>query len=96
MFEAITYTRVRGLRFWGKYFLQLRGLTFDATVALDFAFAFSRSFWVRVDDLHVIFLGNVGPSCEKELVQSHCLYMFTLHFVQRLNDIQQDFAGYKF
>ena len=67
--------------------MRLSGLTFDAT--LDLAFAFSRSFWVRVDDSYVIFLGSVGLS--------FCLYMFGLHFafVQRLNDIQQNLGGYK-
>ena len=56
---------------------------------LTLAFAFSRSFWVRVDDSHVIFLGSVNPS--------FCLYTFRLHFafVQRLNDVQQNFGGYK-
>ena len=37
---------------------------------LTLSFAFSRSFWVRVDDLHVIFLGSVGPSCEKNLYKA--------------------------
>ena len=47
------------------------------------------AFWVRVDDLHVIFLGSVGPSFG--------LYMFRLHFafIPWLNDIQQNFGGYK-
>ena len=37
---------------------------------LTLAFAFSRSFWVRVDDSHVIFLGSVGPSWEKYLYKA--------------------------
>ena len=55
---------------------------------LTLAFAFSKSFCVRVDDSHVIFLGSVRPS--------FCLYKFRLHFtfVQWLNDIQQNFGGY--
>ena len=41
---------------------------------LTLVFAFSRSFCVGVDDSHVIFLGSVGPSCKKKLVQSHSVF----------------------
>ena len=66
VFETITYTRVHGLRCWGKYFLWLCGLMASRSMLrLALPFAFSRSFWVRVDDSHLIFLGSVGPCCEK-------------------------------
>ena len=77
---------VRGHHIYKKYVDSVvGGSTFCGLVAsrsmlrLTLAFAFSRSFWVRVDDSYVIFLGSVGPS--------FCLYTFGLHFafVQRLN-----------
>ena len=37
---------------------------------LTLAFAFSRSFWVSVDNLYVIFLGSVGLSCKKNLYEA--------------------------
>ena len=64
-------TRVCGLCCWGKYFLQLRGLTFDAT--LDFSICFL-----------MILLGPLGwmtcmlsssrSALRKELVQSHSVF----------------------
>ena len=63
---------------------------------LTLTFAFSRSFWVRVDDSHVIFLGSVGPSCEKYLYKA----ILSLQVQTSLrvcstvkNDIQQNFGG---
>ena len=87
---------VRGHHIYKKYLDSVvGGSTFCGLAAsrlmlrLTLAFAFSRSFWVRVDDSYVIFLGSVGLS--------FCLYTFELHFafVQRLNDIQQNLGGYK-
>ena len=65
---------------------------------LTLAFAFSRSFGVRMDNSHVIFLGSVGLHLAKRsCTKPFCLYTFKLHFafVQRLNDIQENFGGYK-
>ena len=53
------------------------GSTFCGFVAsrlmlrLGLAFAFSRSFWVRVDDSHVIFLRNVEKNLCKAILSLH-------------------------
>ena len=69
-------------------FLRLRGLTFDATLDFSICAFFGLG---RTTRSHVIFLGSVGPSCEKYLhVQSHSVFnTFRLHFafVQRLKMI---------
>ena len=69
-------------------FRRLRRLTFDAT--LDFSICtFSRSFWVRVDDLIARYLSRKCRSILRKVLaftKPFCLYTFRLHFafVQRL------------
>ena len=75
--------RVHGLRCWGKYFLRLCGLTFNAM--LDFSIYFLKIF-VRVDDSHIIFLGSVGLS--------FCLYTFQSSLCVP-STVKQNFDGYK-
>ena len=63
---------VRGHHIYKSTWTPLLGevLSGASRLRLTLAFAFSRSFWVRVDNLHVIFLGSVGPSCEKNLYKA--------------------------
>ena len=80
-------------------FLRLRGLTFDATLA--FALSQGPFGLGRMTRSHVIFLGNVCPSCEKYT----CMYkvILSLHVQTSLrvrstpvkNDIQQNFGRCK-
>ena len=94
------YTRVRGLRCWGKYFLRLRGLTFNAT--LDFSICFLKILLCRSGRL-ARYLPRECTTCrsvmqKKTYTKPFCLYTFRLHFafVQWLNDIDKILADIKF
>ena len=89
---------VRGHHIYKNTWTPLLGEVLSAAsrLRLTLAFAFSRSIWVRVDDSHVIFLGSVGPSCEENLYKAILsLHVQTSFRVRSMDDIQQNFGGYK-
>ena len=71
MFEAITYTRIRGLRCCRKYF-------YAASRPHVRCYAWLSICFLKIlgwGDSHVIFPGSLGPSCEKNL----CGAILSLH-----------------
>ena len=88
---------VRGHHIYKSMWTSLLGEVLSAASAsrsmlrLTLAFAFSRSFWVRADDSHVIFLRSVCPSCKRNLYKAILsLHVQTSFRVSSTNKILAD------